>query len=186
MYCPYGPEGCTDPLDDCEPCCGSDGCGSSVPKCSEAFPKSTRSEEPTVRVNILMKASNRERTSDGHQAPTVHITFEGEMCTLNNLPAMAASATRDLEWIVLDSFETLGDCSTLDVSEPGGKERSSEQSVTVQMKLPSNSLVTIASVKLIDGKDDGRCWKSTWTEEKWNQQNNVYIEGSPVKFDQMC
>jgi len=188
MYCPYGPDGCTDPLDDCEPCCGSDGCGSSVPKCSEAFPKDTRNEEPTVKVKILMKASNRAPPAHDHQASTVHISFNGENCTLNNLPEMAASATRDLEWIVLDSFETLGDCSTLDVIEPlvQGRVRRSVQSVTVQMKLPSNSLVTISSVKLIDGKDDGRCWKSTWTGEKWNQQNNVYIEGSPVRFDQMC
>ena len=54
------------------------------------------------------------------------------------------------------------------------------------MKLPLNSPVTISSVKLMDNKDDGRCWKSTWTGEKWNRQNNVYIQGSPVKYYQMC
>jgi len=188
MYCPYGPEGCTDHLDDCEPCCGSDGCGSSVPKCSEAFPKDTRNKKPTVKVKILMKASNREKSGHDHQAPTVRITYNGENCTLNNMPEMAASATRDPEWIILDSFETLGDCSALDVREPlvKGREEPSEQEVIVQMKLPSNSPVTISSVKLIDGENAGRCWKSTWTGEKWNQQNNVYIQGSPVKFDQMC
>jgi len=187
MYCPYGPKGCTDPHDDCQPCCGSDGCGKSVPKCSEAFPKDTGIKEPTVKVKVLMKASNRETIGHDHQAPTVHITFKGENCTLNNLPEMAASATRDLEWIVLDSFETLGNCSNLDVREPLVQEREkAKEDVAFQMKLPLNSPVTISSVKLMDNKDDGRCWKSTWTGEKWNQQNNVYIQGSPVKYYQMC
>jgi len=187
LYCPYGPEGCTHPQDDCQPCCASDECGKSVPKCSEAFPKDTGIEEPTVTVKVLMKASNREAIGHDHQAPSVHITFNGQNCKLNNLPEMAVSATRSLEWIILDSFETLGNCSTLDVREPVVQEREkASEGVTVRMKLPLNSPVTISSVKLIDNKDHERCWKSTWSGEKWNQQNNVYIQGSPVKFYQMC
>jgi len=186
MYCPHGLDDCVDDKpEECEKCCGTDGCGPGMPKCSEAFPETNYKSKVLMKVKI--QATNITRTDPEQEGAQVKVSFGSQSCTTGRLPAMAAPASGEKEWIILDTAKTLGSCRDLDVRK-GTEIRDNRNAalVSLKVKLPLNSRISVSSVKLIDAEDDQRCWKAKWKGGRWNQRTNEYVEGNSIEFDRMC
>ena len=186
MYCPHGLDDCVDyNPEECEKCCGTDECGPGMPKCSEAFPETNHKSKVLMKVKI--QSTNKTLNDPKQKGAHVKVSFGSGRCTTGRLPAMGAPASGAREWIILDTAETLGTCRDLDVREDTEiTDKNNAALVSLKVKLPLNSLISVSSVKLIDAEDHQRCWKAKWKGGKWNQQTNEYVEGNSIDFDRMC
>lgn len=159
----------------CEQCCISDDCGSRMPKCSESIGGTDYSTRKlTMKINLKKELDRNEYENSGAH---ISLTYKGRTCSTGVLPTALPSIKQTIK---VERMDVLGECWGHDVS--GGDE----DTMKIKLKLPINSPISASKVIVIDQDNPFRCWTARWKDDNNNQQNDKWINGTNLYFDDDC
>ena len=161
----------------CEQYCISEDCGVKMPKCSSSnggVDYSTR--KLSMRINMKKESTSVDYDNDGAH---ISVTYKGKASSTGILPATMPDAG-ETQFLKAETMGVLGDCwgHNLNGGDP--------ETMKIKLKLPHNSPISVSKVVVIDGDNPRRRWTARWKKENNNKQNNLWIEGTNLYFDDDC
>eukprot|EP00092_Neocalanus_flemingeri_P020586 GFUD01022303.1.p1 GENE.GFUD01022303.1~~GFUD01022303.1.p1 ORF type:complete len:448 (-),score=75.38 GFUD01022303.1:384-1727(-) len=165
----------------CRPCCANVNCGDKLPQCSE----NVIGEDTTTRTLYMKMKMKKELTAVEYETngAQIKIKYKGAVCETAAIPTAMSCIIDDplcKRKMMFDTRAVLNNCWNLNIADDASTD---PEDMIIQVKLPVSSPISISKVIVIDDKNRSRVWSAKWRDSNNNRQNNVWITGTGLDFD---